>query len=360
MLHTQLNPNIHGARGLFSLMVFVFHVANSGLQTFAIASGTVVEELLRTGKFGVELFFAISGVVIIGSLARAPSTAKFLFDRYARILPVLWVTIWLLVPMALLLGRRLPAPTSLALSLFAPPPFLEVSLIHPAAWSLGYEFTFYWLCAGWVSLRSYPSLRTWVLVPLSVVLLACYPRALLFVAGVWIASGRARGQLVSRLAHHPSALLLCYLILWRLLEVRALEDTSNLSPLVMPLSAWLGVLPFLLFAAAVGSVAMLGVEQGHGALGACLRTRPLQWLGTISYSFYLWHPLVLAVVKQLMRSVGAAQAVGPMAQLLLGVVALPISLAVSHVSQELIEIRVTRWLKQRGAAARVAVRAEAS
>ena len=45
----NINLNIHGARGLFSLMVFVFHVANSGLPTFAALTGSPIQEfVLRT------------------------------------------------------------------------------------------------------------------------------------------------------------------------------------------------------------------------------------------------------------------------------------------------------------------------
>ena len=89
----KFNPYIHGARGLFCLIVFVFHVINSGLPTFDFLSTGLTRHALETGKFGVELFFGISGIVILPSLHRAPSILVFILDRYARILPVLWATI---------------------------------------------------------------------------------------------------------------------------------------------------------------------------------------------------------------------------------------------------------------------------
>lgn len=87
------NQNVHGARGLFASAVFFFHVINSGLATYPLLTLPVAQFLLRTPEYGVELFFCISGFVIVGTLRRASSPGAFLEDRAIRIFPVLWATV---------------------------------------------------------------------------------------------------------------------------------------------------------------------------------------------------------------------------------------------------------------------------
>ena len=73
----------------------------------------------------------------------------------------------------------------------------------------------------------------------------------------------------------------------------------------------------------------------------------MQWLGTISYSFYLWHPIVMSIAKQALVRTGLAMAAGTGAQMLLFLLALPPSLAVAVASQRLIERRLGHWLHAR-------------
>ena len=126
-----LNPNVHGARGLFSLVIFFYHVGNSGLPTFP---GSFFVGLQQAGfaslKMGVELFFGISGLVIVGALGRASSFVSFLWDRVTRILPVLWATILVITAMSFLSGERLDQSLSLRLWLanFLAPPLFSTSL----------------------------------------------------------------------------------------------------------------------------------------------------------------------------------------------------------------------------------------
>jgi peptidoglycan/LPS O-acetylase OafA/YrhL len=345
MSKASFNPNVHGARGLFSLFVFVFHVVNSELATLWFADGTPLEHFLRSGKFGVELFFGISGIVIASSMARSPSAGRFLFDRYARILPVLWASIIVMIPLAMVSHRFIPQPLELAANFLAPPPFFNVLLIHAAAWSLGYEFTFYAICAVALVMHDRPRLRLVVVGALSAAALVCYPRALFMLAGVLIARGSLRGRVLDVLSRFPTVFLVLFLSTWRVLEMGARERTSYLSPLHMTWGAWLQVFPYLLGSAALGTIALLGVERGHGPLGRLLRTQWMQWLGTISYSFYIWHPITLGITKHVLNTSGLIRLAGPWAQVLLAVAAMPPSLVLSYISQKTLEVQITRWLK---------------
>lgn len=349
------NPYVHGARGLFSAMVYLYHVHNSGLPTFGAFSGTAGDFLFGSFKFGVELFFAISGIVIVGALARAPSIGGFAWDRVARILPTLWASLLVIIVLSLIAGRHLPLPLPLLANFFTPPPMFDVPMVHPAAWSLGYEMTFYMLCAAAWALRA-RGVRAWLFIAIGAgaVLVLFFPRALLIPAGVMIAAGLARPAWVDRLARHPMLMTLLFLVTWRAVDLTASRGVFLLNPLAIDPGEWLRLLPFMLVAGLIGGASILGIVQGNGLMGRLLQRPTMQWLGTISYSFYLWHPVCMAAVKASMQGSGLVQWLGPWSQIAFLLLCLPVSLAISWWSQQTLEVRVTRWLrglgKRKGAA----------
>ncbi|RYE99121.1 MAG: acyltransferase, partial [Oxalobacteraceae bacterium] len=173
------NLSVHGARGLFSVLVFAFHVANSGLATFYPADSWLAVYAFGSFKFGVELFFGISGFVIIGALARAPSLRAFAWDRATRIYPLLWTTLIVITVLSLATRHWMPPFTDWLLNFLAPPPVYDLPQVNPAAWSLGYEVSFYALTAlcyyaGHRGLRWRPLAAV-----IGALLIAALPRALL-------------------------------------------------------------------------------------------------------------------------------------------------------------------------------------
>lgn len=348
-LRTPFNPAVHGARGLFSLMVFVFHIVNSGLPSFLPNSAPVSFYLLRSFSFGVELFFGISGFVIIGALARAPSLRSFAWDRATRIYPLLWTTLLAITVVSLAVGHWMPPLRDWLLDFLAPPPFFQLAQVNPAAWSLGYEVTFYALCAACWGLRSNGQ-RSWL--PLTVVAgcfgLILFPRAVLMPVGVIIAAGRMTAPWLARLAGAPLLALLLFLIGWRLVDLGSGGNIMTFTPFAMPITAWLRLLPLAVASAACGALALLGIVEQRGLLSQALRTAPLQWLGTVSYSFYLWHPVVLGITKQVLRTSGAVAGAGQASQLLFAAISLPPALIIAHFSQQQIEVRLTRYLRRHG------------
>jgi len=118
-------------------MVFVYHVVHSGLPTFDLFAKGLLGEALQTGKFGVEFFFGISGIVILPSLYRASSVATFFLDRCARILPVLWATVIAIAIFGWLSGKGAPSLLLVGANLLAPPPFIDIVQINPAVFGNG-------------------------------------------------------------------------------------------------------------------------------------------------------------------------------------------------------------------------------
>ena len=343
------NPTVHGARGLFASMVFVYHVIHSGLPGLVPETAWFSVYFLNALKFGVELFFGISGYVILGALRRSPSIRSFAWDRVSRILPLLWLTLLVITAGCLLSKRWLPPLGDWFLNFLAPPPFIHTALLNPAAWSLGYELTFYAVCALFWTM---PGRGRWhwglLAAAMGGVLLVFFPRGVLFPAGLAIAAGALGWPVVGRLARLPFLSLLAFLIGWRAIELGFGGDLMLITPLHQPLASWLVALPLLVVTGLLGALALTGIAAGRGMFAAVLRTAPLQWLGTISFSFYLWQPAVMGPVKAFLLGSGLGKLAGDWSQLLFAVMALPVVLVIAHFSQIWIEARLTRALRRLG------------
>ena len=344
-----LNANVQGARGLFAFAVFVFHVVNSGLPTVSWLAGSRFETyFLESFKFGVELFFGISGYVIVGALARAPSLRAFAWDRITRIYPVLWASLLVITALTFATGRWQPSFGDWLLNFTAPPPFIHVPQINPAAWSLGYEITFYALCAAAWWLRS-RGVRWWLAIAIAagMLLVIFFPRAILMAAGVAIAAHHLDGPRWRWLGAFPFTSLVLFLVVWRAIEVHWGTPMLYVSPALLPFGKWLTMMPAIVAGGALGTMALKGIVDGRGPFGAFLRTRAMLWLGTVSYSFYLWHPVVMAGAKQAMTKFGLTAQAGAASQLLFAAIAIGPALVISHFSQVYLEARLTRWLRRR-------------
>ena len=346
----SFNPQVHGGRGLFSAMVFVFHVINSGLPTFAPLLTHAAQFSLRNLQYGVELFFCISGFVICGTLRRSSGPAAFIEDRAIRLLPALWCTILAISATSIIAG--LPGfsrgelhafPLWLAANLAALPGIFPIKLIHPAAWTLSYEMCFYATCAtAWALRRRIGLAPVQCLVPLGLLALAFYPRGVFFLSGVLVAQGRVEVRVMRVLGRHPAVWLAVFLACWQ--EIQEQLDPRQL--IETPILQWSG-LELALAAAAFVSVTICfwGIVNGHGGLSRLLLTRPMQFMGTISYSFYLWHPIVMSSVKAGMRHYGVVARAGEWSQLSFFVLSLPPALLLGWVSQRVLERRAGIWLR---------------
>ena len=346
----SFNRQVHGGRGLFSAMVFVFHVINSGLPTFAPLLTHAAQFSLRNLQYGVELFFCISGFVICGTLRRASGPAAFIEDRAIRLLPALWCTILAISLTSIIAG--LPGfsrgelhafPLWLAANLAALPGIFPIKLIHPAAWTLSYEMCFYATCAvAWALRRRIGLTAVQCLLPLGLLALAFYPRGVFFLSGVLVAQGLVECSAMRVLGRHPAVWLVAFLACWQ-------EIQQQLDPLQLietPVTQWSGAELALGGAAFVAvTICFWGIVNGQGGLSRLLLTRPMQFMGTISYSFYLWHPIVMSSVKVGMRHYGVVAHAGEFSQLSFLVLSLPPALLLGWASQRVLERQAGIWLR---------------
>lgn len=152
--------NLQALRAIAAMLVIFVHLAKSmhaiGLPSF--------------GGSGVDLFFVISGFVMVHTTKDGSRTARqFAKDRIARIVPIYWLMTVVVFVLAIALPRLFQSteadPIQLAKSLLFIPFMKKSGLIQPVlfvGWSLDYEMFFYvlfaigllapryWIGLGWV------------------------------------------------------------------------------------------------------------------------------------------------------------------------------------------------------------------
>ncbi len=267
-------------RGIAALVVVVAHA----LQLFYGYEQPILHGI---GRFGVVVFFLVSGYVIPTSFARHASQRTFWIRRLCRLFPLYWLTIgiaaifkgagWL--PQTPLYQARLN--TTYLLNLTMVPNFFNVPSVLSVFWSMHIEVLFYVVVAvvGLLGLQ-----HKTMLVGLLLVLITL---ASAFVPGIGFT------------LYYPLFLT----IIW----CGAVLQRSHTAG-----ESLIKVAPFLLV-----TLMLVGLGEGSTILGrthatatvaafafvlvalhrpAWLQQRVLGWLGSISYSLYLLHLLVLAVV----------------------------------------------------------------
>ena len=149
---TQRYANIDGLRAIAALGVMVEHMFGDLLRQTPPAAGplNVAGDLLvqnvSLGRFGVALFFLISGFVVPFSIGGERPLFQFAVSRVFRLYPALWLALAVLATMAWLGGEPPRAITVLANMTMAPTLFGQPWL-SPIYWTLFIELVFYILIA---------------------------------------------------------------------------------------------------------------------------------------------------------------------------------------------------------------------
>lgn len=127
-------------RGIAALLVLVQHFLWVLLLNGQAWTGVILSSI-NLGALGIALFFLISGFVIPFSLGRG--LAAFGISRAARLLPALWVSMLF----AIALGAVVVSPGQILANAFmVAEPLKQERLIGPY-WSLGWELGFYCIVA---------------------------------------------------------------------------------------------------------------------------------------------------------------------------------------------------------------------
>jgi peptidoglycan/LPS O-acetylase OafA/YrhL len=328
-LATQRFGYIDAQRGLAALLVIWLHATEAFMQLPTPPAGGLfytISAAIDTGRVGVILFFAISGFVIpsslraVGKQTNLDALRVFLIRRVFRLYPAYWLS----VSAAALLGLYLMTPFStqtvllnltMIQSVFGAPDVLGLY------WTLRLELIFYIACVLLFTLRVLQQPR-WLVVGMfgGPIVFAVLPRCVHWLNPHWLNPANS-GPFLNYLTEYGLFIAIMFWgALFRCWHDRAQADgTQHFSGAVLfiffsfalgicalPLLNWIfyAYLPSAL--AAKLSVFMPPISLGLGFF-ILLSTRlklnhPItSWLGEISYSMYLFHPVVFYTLFVLLR-----------------------------------------------------------
>jgi exopolysaccharide production protein ExoZ len=342
---TKSIENIQGIQILRGIAASAVALAHSQYGTVTRTSTNYFswDHMLEAG---VDLFFVISGFIMMlvsdPSANRSTSPGRFLLRRIQRIVPLYWFYTLLLLAAAMvypaIMRWTVPTPELVINSLFFIPAFHPVSgAVQPllsVGWTLQYEMFFYFCFALMIGLALGTRVIAMALLFVALVILATTigrETAVMtflsntivfeFVAGMGLYWVYRRGWAVPRAAI-PIAIVLPILI-WAIGSGAVASLLGDMNQRPLRFIAW--GLPSLLIV-----YVLLAVPEMSNPLA-----RALAKLGDASYSLYLCHPFVVALVVKTWIAIGFQPS--PAFGLL---VVLPIAIIASLISYQMLERRL--------------------
>jgi peptidoglycan/LPS O-acetylase OafA/YrhL len=147
MLNTRINE-IDLLRFIAALSVIFFHYTFRGYaaDSMSIIPYPFFSPYSKYGYLGVELFFMISGFVILMT-ASSGSFQKFFISRVVRLYPVFWASCTITFILTLLIGepRYTATLNQYLINMMMINKFVGIPSIDDAYWSLFVEIQFYFL-----------------------------------------------------------------------------------------------------------------------------------------------------------------------------------------------------------------------
>jgi len=273
-------------RGFAALAVMLHH--HGGYYDWLYPGRASLPVDFFPGHFGVELFFIISGFVVLMTTERSKGVQAFVLARATRLLPAYLAA--LLLATIIVIAAPMPPldPPTLRrflANLTMAPLLFDERVIDLPYWTLNYEVVFYLFMA--------------------LVLWSRRLRSLEWIALAWMALGALYLLLVDPLPHHRTTIVampyysnfftigMCLYLLhagrgrwitWVTLAMAIAISARGGGPQAFEVS---GPLYFTL------TVALTALVWGAAMpLGQRLAARPLAFLGRISYPLYLVHVVI--------------------------------------------------------------------
>ncbi len=308
-------------RAVAVLCVVASHIAHelSGMLAGRISN---FNDKLFPGDFGVDLFFVISGFIMVHTcwnvFGTQGASTDFLKRRIIRIVPLYWVATTLMIAVVILYPGKVNTATSdwqqwLASYLFFPYAREGDGMVRPVlglGWSLQYEMFFYALFALVLVLPRRIAIET-----LIILLVAFSALTPVLTPEAW------RGAGLVRFLGHPI-----------MLEFAAGALLGYVYQSGLRLPGWAGW-----SLAALGVVLLVIVPPFNDAIdqwrfihygipaslmvGAAILTcgldevrifKPGREIGEVSYSIYLTHPFVIGAMSVLFSKAGLVTSMAPL------------------------------------------------
>lgn len=342
----EFNPYLHGLRGLAAFVVVVCHCftipRDNGLWPAQWPEW--FGEAVHMGRYGVEVFFMISGYLITESLRRKADVRVFLVERCIRLQPAY---LGVLLPLFLLKVLSDPGfldgapplmmPLHFLSNLFFLPGVLPLPIALGVGWTLSFEALFYLTAAGafLIAPRYSTVAAASFCVLISAVAASLYPGVVFFFVGAGVYLYRPMLQRLLSGWRWPALALLAWIPLFHAVLWPYADSHRVSAPGMLALMACLP-LALLFFAPTV---------EGRGVLAALVRREPFQYLGKVSFSLYLWHAPILSVACLLLRHhFPPGSTTLPLA---IAALSWPLSLIAAHLSWRVCEQAIGDWLRHR-------------
>jgi peptidoglycan/LPS O-acetylase OafA/YrhL len=309
-------------RGLAAVGVVLYHYTIGyeimfGQHSAALQPHMLIQ-LFHQGHFGVELFFIISGFVILMTLERSESLVSFGISRFARLYPPYVacsaLTLGVIVfaqfnPQHLRFADAL-AGLTMASSLFHRPE------IDPSDWTLTYEVIFYILVGAFYFARKSRQIEMFCLVGMAI--------SLPFALNIYYAYLFAAGMMIYRFSS-GKAVALTWVTFGAVLATPILRTRATAAQ-------------HLLYVLMIFAFMALVWLAGKGKLRQ-LERPVLLFLGDISYSLYLLHQIIGYWLISRLEKWGLRPEAAVMA-------ALSVSIGLASASRFLVELPVQRRIRQ--------------
>lgn len=349
--------NIQALRAIAALIVTFHHIREMYVP--------YVDGILnfRIGAAGVDIFFIISGFIMVLTTSHRPTTpAKFLERRVKRIVPLYWLVTFMIIAMLIiglepigLASADLGVKNALG-SLFFIPFYREGGELLPflgVGWSLNFEMFFYllfgvgllftehrrrlFLISG--SLLGLVVMGAFVKLDSPVWFAFTHPILLEFAVGLWLGYAYINRPQSTRAKPSPWGPLLLVLGVATLIATVVLyqapkEQLFLLRPLIWGIPALFIVVGTLL------------CERS----GLISKNRFVQLMGDASYALYLIHPIVLQTTHKAFSAVFPKSLATTIA---MSIAALILSIVAGIVLHLMVEKPITRLLNKKSKAKKI-------
>lgn len=298
--HTQHRfKHVDSLRGIAALLVIWLHVSESFIK-LPSSKSTFIYDMswyINTGRIGVVIFFAISGFVLLNSIK---GMKPFLIKRFFRLYPAFWLSIIFGI---LVLQEQMPTLSTLMANITMLPLMFDKGVIIGVYWTLESELIFYFL--GLIlfvfGVSRHPLFlffmsMLFVLIFVVLVLIKFtapihtglnvmpYHLAIMFWGGLYRHFYDQPNTVVRILKYRLSLrfiLIFLTVIIFGLPLASLIKGSllSEFKSIQFGLANLIGLILFI-------------VLTGYFKI----KNRFMVWLGTISYSMYLFHPVIFSAV----------------------------------------------------------------
>ena len=313
---------MEGMRGLSAFLVFFVHFwPLFGSRAGGATLRKFFEPMATLGHCGVDVFFALSGFIIYGLLLKKDIPYwKFVRRRVIRLYPAFVAVFLAYLFLSLAVPDRskiphsfFPALTYLVSNFLMLPGIFPITPMIIVAWSLSYELCFYLtmpVLFRCLKLGAWPkdarigfflaASVAWLLLPAG---LMRHPRMVMFGCGILLYE--TIGMRSRFLNYAAPVMFLATLVVIGLRGQTTV--TSNYGPVLIHSTLHMVLLFIATFALGYSALG------DSGWLSKAFSWDWLRWFGNISYSYYLFHGLVLHFVRVAADAAGLPARLSPVA-----------------------------------------------